>query len=87
MYHILELFHGGIMDSVMKTVRDFITGLTGVLVSVIGLGIVAAIVFGGEVYFFGNVIDTIMGYVVMLGDNGLAGLIVLLIVMGVLNIK
>ncbi|MDA9719760.1 hypothetical protein N9U87_00060 [bacterium] len=87
MYHILELFHGGIMDSVMKTVRDFITGLTGVLASVIGLGIVAAIVFGGEVYFFGNVIDTIMGYVVMLGDNGLAGLIVLLIVMGVLNIK
>ena len=75
------------MDSVMKTVRDFITGLTGVLASVICLGIVAAIVFGGEVYFFGNVIDTIMGYVVMLGDNGLAGLIVLLIVMGVLNIK
>jgi len=75
------------MDSVMKTVKDFITGLTGVLASVIGLGIVAAIVFGGEVYFFGNVIDTIMGYVVMLGDNGLAGLIVLLIVMGVLNIK
>ena len=75
------------MDSVMKTVRDFITGLTGVLASVIGLGIVAAIVFGGEVYFFGNVIDTIMGYVVMLGDNGLAGLIVLLIIMGVLNIK
>ena len=71
----------------MKTVRDFITGLTGVLASVNGLGIVAAIVFGGEVYFFGNVIDTIMGYVVMLGDNGLAGLIVLLIVMGVLNIK
>ena len=75
------------MDSVMKTVRDFITGLTGVLASVIGLGIVAAIVFGGEVYFFGNVIDTIMGYVVMLGDNGLAGLIVLLFVLGVLNIK
>ena len=75
------------MDSVMKTVRDFITGLTGVLASVIGLGIVAAIVLGGEVYFFGNVIDTIMGYVVMLGENGLAGLIVLLIVMGVLNIK
>ena len=75
------------MDSVMKTVRDFVSGLTGVLVSVIGLGIVAAIVFGGEVYFFGNVIDTIMGYVVMLGDNGLAGLIVLLIIMGVLNIK
>jgi hypothetical protein len=75
------------MDSVMKTVKDFITGLTGVLASVIGLGIVAAIVFGGDVYFFGNVIETIMGYVVMLGENGLAGLIVLLIVLGILNIK
>ena len=75
------------MDSVMKTVKDFITGLTGVLASVIGLGIVAAIVFGGDVYFFGNVIETIMGYVVMLGATGFAGLIVLLIVLGVLNIK
>ena len=71
----------------MKAVNDFVKGLTGVLVSVIGLGIVASIVFGGSTFFVGDVIDTIMGYVVMLGDNGLAGLIVLLIVMGVLNIK
>lgn len=44
----------------MKTVRDFVDGLTGVLVSVIGLGIVAGIVFGGNVWFVGDVIGTIM---------------------------
>tara|TARA_X000000368_G_C22739292_1_gene583133 strand:- start:329 stop:568 length:240 start_codon:yes stop_codon:yes gene_type:complete len=75
------------MDSIMKTVNDFVKGLTGVLVSVIGLGIVASIVFGGSTFFVGDVIDTIMGYVAMLGENGLAGLVVLFIIMSVLNLK
>ena len=71
----------------MKTVKAFVDGLTGVLVSVIGLGIVASIVFGGSDWFVGDVIGTIMMYVDMLGAGGLAGLVVLLIVMGVLGIK
>ena len=75
------------MDSIMKAVNDFVKGLTGVLVSVIGLGIVASIVFGGSTFFVGDVIDTIMGYVAMLGENGLAGLVVLFIIMSVLKLK
>ena len=71
----------------MKTVKAFVDGLTGVLVSVIGLGIVASIVFGGSEWFVGDVIMTISGYVDMLGANGLSGLVVLLIIMGVLGIK
>ena len=71
----------------MKTVKDFVDGLTGVLVAVIGLGIVASIGFGGNAGFVGDVIGTIMMYVDMLGAGGLGGLIVLLIVMGVLKIK
>ena len=75
------------MDSIMKTVKAFVDGLTGVLVAVIGLGIVASIVFGGNAWFVGDVIGTIMMYVDMLGSGGLGGLVVLLIVMGVLGIK
>ncbi|MBL6693562.1 MAG: hypothetical protein ISP94_01670 [SAR86 cluster bacterium] len=71
----------------MKAVNDFVKGLTGVLVSVIGLGIVASIVFGGSTYFVGDVIATLMDYVAMLGENGLGGLIVLLIIMSVLGLK
>lgn len=77
---------GEFMDSLMKTVVGFVHGLTGVLVAVLGLGIVAQIVIG-DAWFAGDVIGNIMMYVEMLGENGLAGLIVLLIIMGVLNIK
>ncbi|MFL2486042.1 MAG: hypothetical protein ACJ0GO_01770 [Gammaproteobacteria bacterium] len=70
----------------MKTVVGFVNGLTGVLVAVLGLGIVAQIVIG-DAWFAGDVIGNIMMYVDMLGENGLAGLVVLLIIMGVLNIK
>ena len=38
-------------------------------------------------FFVGDVIDNLVMYVGMLGDGGLAGLVVLLIIMGVLNIK
>ena len=52
----------------MKTVSAFVDGLTSVLVSVIGLGIAAGIVFGGNAWFVGDVIGIIMGYVDMLGS-------------------
>ena len=76
------------MDSMMKTIVGFVNGLTGILVAVIGLGIVGSIAVGADnLFFVGDVIDNLVMYVVMLGDSGLAGLIVLLIIMGVLNIK
>ena len=72
----------------MKTIVGFVNGLTGILVAVIGLGIVGSIAVGADnLFFVGDVIDNLVMYVVMLGDSGLAGLIVLLIIMGVLNIK
>ena len=42
------------MDSLMKTVVGFVNGLTGVLVAVLGLGIVAQIVIG-DAWFAGDV--------------------------------
>tara|TARA_B100000609_G_C16990706_1_gene318544 strand:+ start:410 stop:637 length:228 start_codon:yes stop_codon:yes gene_type:complete len=75
------------MDSMMKMIVSFVNGLTGILVAVIGLGIVAAIVFGDSYWFVGDVIGNIMMYVEMLGNSGLGGLVVLLIIMGVLNLK
>ena len=76
------------MDGVMKAVVGFINGLTGILVAVIGLGIVGAVAVGADnMFFVGDVIDNLVMYVGMLGDGGLSGLVVLLIIMGVLNIK
>ena len=76
------------MDSVMKAVVGFINGLTGILVAVIGLGIVGAVAVGADnMFFVGDVIDNLVMYVGMLGEGGLSGLVVLLIIMRVLNIK
>ena len=76
------------MDSVMKAFVGFINGLTGILVAVIGLGIVGAVAVGADnMFIFGDVIDNLVMYVGMLGEGGLSGLVVLLIIMRVLNIK
>ena len=72
----------------MKAVVGFINGLTGILVAVIGLGIVGAVAVGADnMFFVGDVIDNLVMYVGMLGEGGLSGLVVLLIIMRVLNIK
>ena len=75
------------MDSLMKMIVSFVHGLTGVLVSVIGLGIVASIVFGGSDWFVGDVMGNIRMDVDRLGSNGRGGVVVLLIILSVLNIK
>ena len=42
------------MENAMKMIGDLVSGLTGILVGVIGLGVVAGIVFGNT-WFFGDV--------------------------------
>ena len=36
------------MENAFNMIRDLVSGLTGILVGVIGLGVVAGIVFGGN---------------------------------------
>ena len=44
-----------LMDKAFDMIRDLVTGLTGILVGVIGLGVVAGIVFDNNAWFFGGV--------------------------------
>ena len=41
------------MDKAFDMIRDLVSGLTGILVGVIGLGVVAGIVFDNNAWFFG----------------------------------
>ena len=45
-----------LMDKAFDMIRDLVTGLTGILVGVIGLGVVAGIVFDNNAWFFGGVL-------------------------------
>ena len=44
------------MDNVMRMIGDLVGSLTSILVGVIGLGVVAGIVFGNS-WFFGDVLN------------------------------
>ena len=65
----------------LNNVRDLIGSLTGIIVSLIALGVAAGVVFGSGVRFVGGVLDNLLDLVNTLGANGLVGLIVLAVLL------
>jgi len=65
----------------LNMVKDLIGQLTGIIVSLIALGVAAGVVVGGGLPFVGGVLDGLLGLVNTLGDNGLVGLIVLAVLL------
>jgi C4-dicarboxylate transporter len=74
------------MDNVMKQVHSFVSGLTSIFVSLLGLGVVAGLVFGNT-FFVGDVVGNITALVSGLGGAGLVGLIVAIIIIHLLDPK
>ena len=65
----------------LNNVRDIIGSLTGIIVSLVALGVAAGVVFGSGVPFVGGVLDNLLDLVNTLGANGLVGLIVLAVLL------
>ena len=72
------------MDNAMKMIGDIVSSLTKILVAVIGLGVVAGIVFG-DTWLVGDVLENLLGVVSSLGDAGIVGLLVAAILIGLLK--
>jgi len=72
------------MNSIMNIASDFVSGVSKILVSLLGLGIVAQLVFGNTL-IIGDVVANITALVSSLGDSGLVGLIVAIIVISLLS--
>ena len=64
------------MDA-LRTVKNWIGALTEIGLMLLALAIVAALLVGASLPFFGNVTGNIMALVKALGDGGLVGLITL----------
>ena len=79
------LYRGGIMETGMKMIMDIVTNLTKIFVAFIGFGVVAGIVFGGNAFLVGDVLENLLGVVSMLGDAGIVGLLVAVILIGLLK--
>ena len=65
----------------LNTLRDIIGSLTGIIVSLVALGVAAGVVFGSGVPFVGGVLDNLLNLVKTLGGEGLVGLIVLAVLL------
>ena len=50
----------------LNTIKDVIGQLTSLLVATVGLGVVAGIVLGGDTWFVGGVLDSLLDVVVSL---------------------
>ena len=64
----------------LNNLRDIIGALTGIVVSLIALGVAAGAVFG-DVAFVGDVLGNLIGLVNDLGAQGIVGLIVLAVLL------
>ena len=69
----------------MENAKRIVSDLTGIGVALIALGVVLGVVIGTDVAFLPNVLENLLGAVAMLGESGLVGIIVLLIVMELLR--
>ena len=69
----------------MENAKRIVSDLTGIGVALIALGVVLGVVIGTDVAFVPNVLENLLGAVSMLGESGLVGIIVLLIIMELLR--
>ena len=74
------------MEKVFNTVTDFFGKMTGLLMGLLSFGIIAEVLFG-EAVFGMSVIGNVMELIAMFGENGVVGLIALVVLYNLLDKK
>ena len=75
------------MDKVFKYLNGFFKGLTGLIMTVLGLGVATEILFGPGAMMGISVIDNVMGVINGLGSAGFAGLLAVCVLWNLLTAK
>ena len=75
------------MDGVFKYMNGFFKGLSGLIMTVLGLGVAVEILFGGGAMMGITVIDNVMAVINGLGGAGFAGLVGLCVLWNLLTAK
>ena len=75
------------MDVVFKYMNGFFKGLSGLIMTILGLGVAVEILFGGGAMMGISVIDNVMAVINGLGGAGFAGLVGLCVLWNLLTAK
>lgn len=65
----------------LEEVKKWLGEITEVFLLLVALGIIAHILFGEMVPFFGNIVPNLTALISDLGENGLVGLIALAVIL------
>ncbi|MHC4463256.1 MAG: hypothetical protein ACYS6W_10700 [Planctomycetota bacterium] len=65
----------------LEEVKKWIGEITEISLLLIALGIVVGILFGDTAPFFGGIVANLTGLLYTLGENGLVGLVALIIIL------
>ena len=68
------------------TVNDWVGGLTNLFAGFVGLGVLCEIILGSPLFGV-SIVTNLVGLVSQFGSNGFAGLLALLILVGLYNNK
>ena len=74
------------MENIFNMVTDFISKMTTLFMGLLSFGIMAEVLFGSAVLGM-SVINNVMELISMFGDNGVVGLIALVILYNLLDKK
>ena len=74
------------MEKVFSMVTEFFGKMTALFMGLLSFGILAEILFGKAVLGM-SVIDNVMSLIAMFGDNGVVGLIALVVLYNLLDKK
>lgn len=74
------------MENIFSLVNGFFNKMTTLFMTMLSFGVMAEILFGGSVMGM-SVIDNVMNVISMLGNNGVIGLIALVILYHLLDKK
>ena len=74
------------MDNVFNLVTNFISKMTSLFMVMLSFGVMAEILFGGPMMGL-SVIANVMDVISMFGENGVVGLIALIVLYELLNKK
>ena len=74
------------MENIFNMVTDFIGKMTTLFMGLLSFGVMAEVLFGSAVLGM-SVIDNVMSLITMFGDNGVVGLIALVILYNLLDKK
>ena len=75
------------MDGVFKYMNGFFKGLSGLIMTILGLGVAVEILFGVVAMMGISVIDNVMAVINGLGGAGFAGLVGLCVLWNLLTAK